>query len=594
MRKIIIIFNNKISSVYIMAEIALPFMALAGAYLLSNRNDDNDDNCNFKNEYKNEVVKDPLEIIKQNVMNDMKPLNSMAAVNSLVERVEENRNEITLLNGEKVLADNFKHNNAVPFFGSSIKGPSLDKMTDGFLDNKVGGGSLYNRKQAQAPLFQPKTNITNINGAQNVNDYLQSRVVSSLRHANTKPWQEERVQPGLNQGYITTNSGSGYNNSVEGQNLWKPKTVDELRTETNPKITYNLSGHEGPLLAPVQNAANKDTIGKVEKHLPDRHYEVGPDRWFTTTSDRKGQTIRSNNILPQVSRPDTTVEYYGSKGAGRDGEASYTVGEYEESHKQGLGSVGVTNYAAAGQYNSNKYDYGANGYKALPNNRVTTNDSSIFRNIQGVFKAVVSPIIDVLRPSRKENVVGNVRTLGNMANTVKQTYLMDPNDRVRTTIKETTEGRVGFNHLNVQGQNSDGYLVTEHNPVGMQRDTTTNSYIGNAGPSESKSATSYIAGYNQENNNTKTMISRPNPGGTGMLNTSQNVSVAKCEMDRNNNRMYVPANGPRMVPSMETHGTLSGPEYNMNENNNMNNRMDSGLLDAFKKNPYTHSLNSYY
>ena len=575
-----------------MAEIALPFMALAGAYVLSNRNEEKGEHCNFVNDLPGKVVRDPIEIIKENVMNEMKPLNSKV-VNNLVEKMEENKNEITLLNGERVLADNFKHNNSVPFFGSSIKGASLEKMNDR-LDNMVGSSSLQNKKNAMAPLFQPKSNITNMNGAQNVNDYLQSRVVSSLRHANTKPWEEERVQPGLNQGYTTTNSGSGYNNSVEGQSRWKPKNVDELRTETNPKLTYNLYGHEGPILAPVQNAANKNTIGRVEKNLPDRHYEVGPARWFTSTSDSKGQTIRSNNILPEVTRPDTTVEYYGTKGVGSEGEAGYTVGEYEESIKQNLGSVGVTNYAAPGQNNSNQNDYGINGYKALPNNRVTTNDNSIFRNVHGVFKAVVSPLIDVLRPSRKENVVGNVRTLGNMSNTVKQTYIMNPNDRVKTTIKETTEGRIGFNHLNVQGQNSDGYLVSEHNPMEVQRDTTSCSYMGNAGPNDAKSMTSYESGYNQENNNAKTMTSRANPGGMGMLNASQNVSMSKNDVDRNNNRMYVPANGPRMVPSMETHGKLSGPEYNMNENNNVNNRMDSGLLDAFKKNPYTHSLSSYY
>ena len=181
----------------------------------------------------------------------------------------------------------------VPFFGSSIKGPSLDKVTDSYTDYKVGGGSLYKKKQAQAPLFQPKANMTNMNGAQNVNDYLQSRVVSSLRHANTKPWSEVQVQPGLNQGYTATNSGSGYNSSVEAQDLWKPKTVDDLRTETNPKLTYDLAGHEGPILAPVQNAANKNTLGKVKKYLPDRHYEVDQVVGLQQLVNKKVQQIEA-------------------------------------------------------------------------------------------------------------------------------------------------------------------------------------------------------------------------------------------------------------------------------------------------------------
>ena len=49
-----------------------------------------------------------------------------------------------------------------------------------------------------------------------------------------------------------------------------------------------------------------------------------------------------------------------------------------------------------------------------------------------------------------------------------------------------------------------------------------------------------------------------------------------------------------MVPSGDTFGKISGPEYMMNQNNNIDNRMDGQLLDAFKNNPYTNSLNSYY
>ena len=574
-----------------MANLALPFMALAGAYLLSNKNneEDNDDKCDFVDDTEKPISTPFVEHIKKDITNLVAPLNNMN-----LETVKENNNEIILLNGEKANINEFNHNNPVPFFGGSIKGPSMNKEHEHILDNKVGGGSQYNQKKSQAPLFQPKDNISNLNGAPNVNDYMQSRQVSSLRHANTKPWTEEKVQPGLNQGYTTTNSGLGYNSGVDARNMWEPKSVNELRTETNPKLTYNLYGHEGPLLAPVQNAATKQTQGKVEKHLPDTYYEVGPARWFTTTGDHLGQTNRSDQVLQDVNRIDTTVEYYGTKASGAQGEATYTVGEYEPTTRQELGANNVINYSATGQYKSGRNDYGVNSYKVLPNNRVTTENNSIFGNVQGIVKAAVSPLIDILRPSRKENVIGNIRSSGNMANTIKQTYITDPNDKLKTTIKETTQGKLGFDHLNIQGQNSDGYLITNPNPTHVQRETTNFSYTGNAAPSQNKSTTSYVAAYNQENNNCKTAESRPNPGGMQMLNTSQNVCISKNEADRNNNRMFVPSDGPRMVPSSETFGKISGPEYMMSQNNNIDNRMDGQLLDAFKNNPYTHSLNSYY
>ena len=60
------------------------------------------------------------------------------------------------------------------------------------------------------------------------------------------------------------------------------------------------------------------------------------------------------------------------------------------------------------------------------------------------------------------------------------------------------------------------------------------------------------------------------------------------ESDRDNNRMWVPnRNMAQLPPSIETCGLTNTP--NAVEENN---RIQSDLLDAFKKNPYTHSLNS--
>ena len=39
---------------------------------------------------------------------------------------------------------------------------------------------------------------------------------------------------------------------------------------------------------------------RLEKHLPDSYYTVGPDRWFTTTGEEKGQTSRSEILIKIV------------------------------------------------------------------------------------------------------------------------------------------------------------------------------------------------------------------------------------------------------------------------------------------------------
>ena len=86
----------------------------------------------------------------------------------------------------------------VPFFGSKIRGASNDHNTsEQILDAKQGQGSYYISKSEKAPLFQPQYNIHSVYGAPNMSDFLQSRVNPGMRMANVKPFEEQRVAPGL-------------------------------------------------------------------------------------------------------------------------------------------------------------------------------------------------------------------------------------------------------------------------------------------------------------------------------------------------------------------------------------------------------------
>ena len=40
-----------------------------------------------------------------------------------------------------------------------------------------------------------------------------------------------------------------------------------------------------------------------------------------------------------------------------------------------------------------------------------------------------------------------------------------------------TGGRIDLNHVNVQGQRQDGYLVSQQQPVNVQRDSTNHSKL---------------------------------------------------------------------------------------------------------------------
>ena len=46
--------------------------------------------------------------------------------------------------------------------------------------------------------------------------------------------------------------------------MWEPKTVDDLRIATNPKLTYTLDNLEGPAVAGVKQTG---IMGAMEKQL---------------------------------------------------------------------------------------------------------------------------------------------------------------------------------------------------------------------------------------------------------------------------------------------------------------------------------------
>ena len=53
------------------------------------------------------------------------------------------------------------------------------------------------------------------------------------------------------------------------------------------------------------------------------------------------------------------------------------------------------------------------GYRPLANARNLTKQQKELGPVSRGFKAMVTPILDVLRPSRKQNVIGNMRPTGN-------------------------------------------------------------------------------------------------------------------------------------------------------------------------------------
>jgi hypothetical protein len=498
------------------------------------------------------------------------------------------------LTGDAIEKDKFKHNNMMPYFGGKVRGATADtNITESVLDNMQGQGSQFFSKKEQAPMFKPQEGYQYANGAPNVSDFLQSRVNPSLRMANVKPWEEQRVAPGLNKGF-TTGGSAGFNSGMEARDLWNEKTVDELRVATNPKTTFELAGHEGPGTYFIKNAPTMSSQGKVEKHLPEKYYASGPERWLTTTGIEKAQTARGIEVLQDVNRTDTTSEYYGSRA--NSVQSQYIGGENQPSRRPVLP---VKDYATPSQTGTGcptTGDYGIQSYSNLNNNRSTTRpDTGGMGNVNGFMKAIVSPLMDFLRPTRKEDVVDNMRSSGNPMAPVTNGQLYNPADRTKTTIREMTEADLDCNHLNVQVSDANAYLVTAHQPSSQQRDTTNLAHTGGGGPNGFASTKSYEAEYRQRNNVNKTQENRPNQGGMQIFNQQDNISIHRRDSDRDNNRMWVPSSGDTAGLTLRApNETIDRVKVSQGYNQNMNtDRIAPDILSAFKNNPYTQSLSSW-
>jgi hypothetical protein len=595
-----------------MAEIAIPLLALGGLYIASNKD---------KKDKKDIKTKNPLEGFQNNTMQYSYP--SMTAqpvqnyptlqqVNNSNVNIYSNPNQVTdkyfhektyenigasrgaqqnySMTGNPIDKTEFKHNNMVPYFGAKIRGATVDAaVSESVLDNLQGQGSQYVRKAEMAPLFQPHQNLQYAHGAPNMSDFMQSRVNPGMNMANVKPWEEIHVAPALNQGYGTSGS-LGFNSGMEARDLWRDKTVDELRVDTNPKMTFGLQGHQGPASSQIKAQMAPGMYPRVEKNLPDSYHFLGPERNFTTTGIEKAPTIRSEEMLNDVNRTSTTAEYYGVMS---DREASYAKGEYQDTRRNVLAPEPVKAPHASGMNVPTDGDYGSKSYSNLHNNRSTTKAAREFGGISGIVKAIALPIFDILRPSRKENVVGNGRPTGNAGSIVPTGTIYNPADRTKTTIREMTEANLDCNHLNVEKQQGNAYLVTKYQPVDVQRDTTNKAYAGNAMPGTHPAAMSYDADYMQHNNVNKTYASRPNPGGTQVFSQKDNITIQRRDTDRDNNRMWVPSsNFNSTIPSKDTHGKLGSSSY-YNETAKSLERMQPDILNAFKSNPYTQSLQSW-
>ena len=604
-----------------MAELAIPFAILGGMYIMSNQDDktknnnyntnvENFQNSNISGQQRPQTTQIPTNYPTEDRNNGGKQDfakyngNTVSAKyfepNTALNAEQKNNPStyFTSLTGNVIHSSEMKHNNQVPFFGSRVK-QAMDINPEGRMDYMTGSGSSFIRKQEQAPLFRPEKSLQYGNGAPINTDFYQdrTRAVVGQKRSHEKPWEEIRVGPGLGKGAGIEGSG-GFNSGMEAREKWIDKNVDQLRIATNPKLVYN-----GVVLPAKAHNPDRGDIGQVHKQLPDKFYQNGPERYLTTTGVVQGQKRRqdyqASQIMLDENRDTTQTGYYGNTGPSENAGASYAPQNHREPFRQTLDCPldQVTN--RKGFQHPNKGDFGIQGHKdtVLPNNRDINSQrpTELGPAVSNFAKAMIAPFVELLRPTKKTNVIGNARVHGNAngINGNKHGYVLNPADRPRTTIKEQTVHRKDHNFVQ-QAWTADGGAYVDANPVvyGQQRDTTlcnNPGYVG-ARPSAGGQTVLYNSAYNQELiDKTPTLAQRaPMGGGPRVLNSNLNPTKMRDESTLRQQQLNPPRLENALPPSAQTFGKVDRrTEYGQDI---YAQRLANTDLSAFNKNPYTHSL----
>jgi len=535
-----------------MAQIAIPLVIAGVLFLISN---DKKESFNSYEE-KDEIVKNSIE--KTSIQTNNEGVYSQYQ-DKYVNRGNKQTSFVSLT-GQKV--DEFKHNNMNSFYNNKSNGEFSQgryNKTDSTMDNYTGAGSLSINKEEVATFFKPQDNMQNVYGTQNQSDFMQSRVVQSQKFANTKPWEEIKVAPGT----------SGFNSGMERREQWIDKNVDELRAVNNPKANNPTN-----YVPPAYKMGDRGIQGKVIKKSPEK---------FHVNNEIKGNALgmlrptqNSEQMLTDENRDHTSVSYFGTRTSDT---AGYVKGSYDQPHKPELPTNPYLNLTSTDVFPTNEQNYGKSSYKSYNNNRNSNNENEYMGAVKGLFMAnVVNPIVNGLKHTKKEDLVKN-HFNGNLSASVKPT--VNPEYKIPATNRQIQADRIGTNYLQMNRQNSDGYMTANPYLIGQQRETTDSSYIGNAGGLSG--AKSYNAEYNQRDFY-KPIENRIAMGNSNVFNNKINATITGTEQANNRSQAVY---RPSIVQQIGMNTTAPQEYRNMNDD-----YLQADMLKAFKQNPYTQPIGS--
>lgn len=403
-----------------------------------------------------------------------------------------------------------------------------------------------------------------------------NRYVPGTMRSGELPFEQQRIQ------HIDEKS---FDNRLIDEAIANTTNIDKLRTLNNPKKTYTGRVIDG------ERINLRGIEGKVDKNRTEKYHELGEDRNLVTTGAVLASSKRPLELVPETNRQHLNKMQMGAA-APIDGITEHSDRPFvSKSMKQPLDPDNSRNISGGIRI----IDHDRLGYRTYPNERQITEERTYEGNVKGVFEGRTIGLQDDIKKTIKETTLDPANN--GFLTGENEKLKMYNMDGARRTVKETT---VGANDMmNLKGGNTDNLQVRplDEAKTTIKEGTMYNKKgISGSYLSEEMSRENYD---NSESNPTKEIISSgagrmPTLSSTKVFNGGDtvNIDIKKIESDYlTQHKTGIGKIYDNYKPKEKTEITNDKNTYNDAEL--LLNQLDPQILNPFKSNPYTKSLESY-
>ena len=508
-------------------------------YDLANFSDSKKHEIDLVNKHHNEAMQGDSKVIDS--------LNMSGGRNTLKDTFNHTDN-IQSISGNQLNKDDFLVNDQgvkiEPFFSGSPPNINLDDNPS--MTRHFGGEhALRPPRRETGQFFELEQDYGNVFGNQFSDARAdQSRYVGGMERRNELPFEQERV--------VHIDQKSDVNRDIGLAHAQK-NSVDALRTLTNQKQSFS-----GKVLG-GKGIDHRGEEGEVFQHRPDADYINTADRWLVTTGAIDAPMIQPENIVKPTNRA-----VYNEGKLGPAGAVNFNPMESRPKVKRSTNQqLNVdTNRNANLESMAIDDSHNKDSFFAYPNEREVTEERTYEGNVKSVFNGETERLYDSVKPTIKQTTLDDSRN-GFVGSSITQVPKERLQDDVRATKKQTTN----FEYNGNAGSYLPGSMANDQY---QRADLNPNKEIISQGRAPTTE-------------NTKLM--------NGM--DTLNVDIKKIESDYFNPRINNLDKVYQEIPSEQEDVREYTQEKDTLDNVTLADRLDPGMLDPFKQNPYTQSLASF-